>query len=271
MTNYLRIYHMENIGNYDTYCNELSINNTKFIKFEHVSNTNNDLLYLQKLFSLDISDYTSERSLLVTYESNYICEFSDNKPVTLIKYKILLNLGSSNNPDDLSGLLPNNLKNFDNCNFYGDYFSIYPKNIIEYECDFCCNDKNIVENKWCKKCNGSFYNAKNLWDIIFNEIHFSEICKNSVLYIKKIYEPIDYENKDSLIKVLSFLHDKKEKIEILQERINRIDNKINIYIERMNFKKKYNQTIINNLVSDKGGSVDNFLSLIKNIEKNNTS
>nr|AEX62925.1 hypothetical protein mv_L720 [Moumouvirus Monve] len=176
---------MENIGNYDTYCNELSLNNTKFIKYEHVTNKNNDLIYLEKLFSIDISDYTPEKSLLVTYESNYICEFFENKPVRLIKYRILINLGSSNNPNDPNGLLPKETNNFDNCNFYGDYFTTYPKDIIEYECDSSCGDKKFVENKWCKKCNGIFFNAKNLWDLIFYEIDFSKISKNSVFYIKK--------------------------------------------------------------------------------------
>nr|AEX62924.1 hypothetical protein mv_L719 [Moumouvirus Monve] len=38
----------------------------------------------------------------------------------------------------------------------------------------------------------------------------------------------------------------------------------------MNSKKKYNQNIINYLVSDKGGSVDKFILLIEDVEKNMT-
>lgn len=261
---------MENIGNYDTYCDELSFNNIKFIKHEHVTNTNINLICLQNLFSFDISPYTSEKSLLVTYESNYICEFLDNKPMNLIKYIILLNLGSSNDPTIPAGLLPNDENNFDNCNFYGDYFTIFPKDILEYECDSSCKHKIFFQNKWCKKCNGSFFDAKNLWNLIFDQIDFSRICKNSVFFIKKIIEPVDYENNDSLKKVLTYLHSEKDKIDILQERINRIENKINIYLERMKLKKKYNQNIINYLVSDKGGSVDKFILLIDDVEKNIT-
>ncbi|QGR53849.1 hypothetical protein [Moumouvirus maliensis] len=257
---------MENIGNYDTYCDELSTNNTKFIKHEHVTNINNDLICLQKLFSFDISPYTSEKSLLVTYESNYICEFLDNKPMKLIKYRILLNLGSSNNPIIPAGLIPKDENNFDNCNFYGDYFTTYPKDILEYDCDSSCNDKNVSENKWCKKCNGTFFKAKKLWNLILDQIDFSRICKNSVFFIKKIIEPIDYENNNSLQKVLTYLHSEKDKIDVLQNRISRIDDKINTYLEKMNFKKRYNQNIINHLVSDKGGSVDEFILLIEDFE-----
>ncbi|AUV58326.1 hypothetical protein [Bandra megavirus] len=258
---------MENIGDYDMFCNELTVLNINFKNKLQICNNDHNLDLLNKMFDVDITGYTEKKSLLTLLESDYICEFIDGKITQLTKYQILINLGSYSESDILVGQIPENY-DINKCYFYGDYFIFHPKNIIYSDCNEKCCAINILMTKetWCNKCGGQL-NANILWNLVQKEINFSNISKNSVLYIRKINEDVDLNDIICLQKISNYLDGENYKIKILQQRINDINEKIKYYTEYMNTRKEYNETIIYNLLNNKGCQLNEFNILIDEINK----
>lgn len=265
---------MENYkNNYEKYYDELISLDAVFGNFRQFTFGSN--LDLPENFPLINNEmYTKLRSLLFVTETEYFAEFANGKPKMLAKYMALIVVGSSENMHDPIGIVPINDFgiNLIGCHYYTDYLVRHPLNIVHkiYN-DMICHSSsyNVLENKyWCTKCNGSsLSNASDFFDVIQKTIEFSKMPRNSILYITKISNNIDYNNQNDLIKVKNFLIMDKRKIDSIQERINDADEKIKAIVETIQIQKKFNEEKIQFLLSSRGGTMDEYLNIIKEINQ----
>jgi hypothetical protein len=256
---------------FENYSNELTSLAAIFGNFKQLSNTT-DLSKIPTLSNINNESYDKSRSLLMLAETEDFVEFMDGKPALLVNYTILVVVGSSKNITDFIGSAAMNGSNinFEECNFYSDYLICHPLEISQQICDNndCHQPFNIANNKyWCTKCHGIFTNASSLFNIIRKSIKFSEMPQNSILQIFKTSVHIDYNNKNDLLKVSNFLIADKRKIDSIQARINGADAKIKKIVEMIQTEKKFNEEKIKYLLSTRGGSMDEYVNTINEINQ----
>ena len=214
----------------------------------------------------NLDPYTKTTSLLYTAETDDFAEFVNGKPAFLIKYYLILSTGSSKNISDPTGYAPDG--DFQQCNFYLDYFWINPLKINEIECaeKVCKIDEKLSHFSWCSTCHGHFNSANNLVNLIHPALRFTKIPKNSIVYIGKTVTPIDDE-LETAVKVKKFLDVDKQKLNILQARIDATEEKIKKFMEGMNREKRHCGEKIDYLLSIRGGSMEAYLATIQKYDE----
>ena len=251
-------------SNYDEICNWGAI----LKKFRQLTRQSvvNEVFQLGK--NVEMNNYTDVTSLLYVAETDDFVEFKEGKPDLLIKYVLILSVGSSKSIEDPIGhvtLSETGHCDFDKCNFYLDYFWVNPTRISEITCtEHTCHLEQQLEIKtWCSTCHGTYYSSKNLGYIMHPMVRFSKIPKDSILCITKLVEKVDNTNPESLLKVKIFLEKDKKKIDIIQARINDSDERLRKYMEELAIERKYNIEKISYLLSTRGGSMDAYMQTIK--------
>lgn len=208
----------------------------------------------------NLEPYNKNTSLLYTAETDEFAEFVDGKPAFLVKYHLILSLGSSKILDDPIGYTRDNLKN--NI-FYLDYFWVNPLKINEIECieKSCQIEDKLSYFSWCTNCNGTYHLANNLIHLMHPKIHFTKLPRNSIIYIGKTITEID-DSVEMAIKVKKFLELDRQKLNILQERIDAAEEKIKKFMVMIDREKNHCNQKINELLSIRGGSMEAYLQII---------
>jgi hypothetical protein len=232
---------------YDIYNDELLALSATLTKFQQICHDSkeNIKIDLNNVISCDI--YNKENSLLYACETEEFVEFLNGKPALFFNYNFIIILGSSKSASDPFGILPYDEVGqkyvFDSCNFYLDYFL---KNPINIESD----------------------NATVLINFIHKQIKFCQIPRNSVLYIEKKISIIDQNDAESLRKIQKFLENDKRKIDSIQARIDDAETRMKIIFDSIQNEKKFNIEKIEKLLSIRGGSMEEYLKTINEINDN---
>ncbi|BCS83039.1 hypothetical protein QLL95_gp1084 [Cotonvirus japonicus] len=274
-SNNLNIFNKDIVGTYNMFYEELTNLNPVFMNLKQLyfNNSENDHIpIITNMFGVNVSFYTKENSLLLSTESDYYCEFFNGKPKYLVKYKLLIGSGSSKNASDSIGYIPicDGKLSALNCNFNGDFFKFHPQKIINYVCDnsSCDYIKNVEKyGKWCTKCGGDFDTAEKIFSLVKSHISLAEIPCDSILYVRKYVEDIDYDNVESLKKVQKFLQYDKEKIDNINERIENADERIRLFVSAVQEEKRYNTEIFNKILSSRGGTINEYYQTINEINE----
>lgn len=205
--------------------------------------------------------YDKNTSLLYIAETDDFAEFVDGKPALLVKYYLILSVGSSKKMSDPVGYNSGNLKD---CNFYLDYFWVNPIRINEMSCTEknCEIEKNLTHFSWCTNCHGSYHLASNLIHLMHPRILFMKLPRNSIIYIGKKVTYVD-DSVETAKKVIKFLEMDKQKLDILQARINAVEEKIKKFMEAMDKERNHCRLKITELLSIRGGSMEAYLETIR--------
>lgn len=230
---------------YDIYNNELLALCASLTNFQQISQESkfNIKIDLDNIIKCDI--YSKENSLLYACETEEFVDFIEGKPALFFKYNFIILLGSSKSESDPFGILPQTTdidKKYDlnSCNLYLDYFSKMPNNM-------------------------QLTDANELSHFIHKQINFCRVPRGSVLYIEKKINYINFDNVESLIKVQKFLENDKKKLDSLQARIDDADLRMRIIFETIQTEKKFNIEKIKKILSFRGGSIDEYLKTIDDI------
>ena len=256
-------YHKMELTNYDEYINELIAINAKFEKFEKYNNC--DVLYS-----------------CVTQPS---FKFENGYPHYLIRYEMIVNIGSFIND---TSVISNETNNLNAYYFFPDYFVCHPHTIKLTKCTnieaieaieaiepikdaeksqsieslTVCDYKNkLLDGTWCTSCLGEF-NLDNLHYLMFDTMKFVRIPIPSIISIEKIVIKIDVNNLDTLHDIQNFLLSDIDKINILRNKIHTINEKIRIYTEKLLVKKDLNQQILDRMMMERGCNWDEYLGMI---------
>lgn len=242
----------------------------ELIARDAILNHNDQVRYDNKIFKeCDIDEkYTSITSLLHVYTSEKYVEFDNNEPSNFITYKILVTIGSSNNINEHTGIasIENNKIKLTECNFYPNYFLIHPSEIdMDVKCDdHNCNiNEKMTEDKWCKECFGELQNASQLIKIMNKHLKIISIPLQSILYIEKSIEKIDFDNYQSMHDLMHFLNNDKKKISILESNISETKNKIRQITERLITYINFNENMMNIMLLSRGGTLEAYNNTIQ--------
>ena len=260
--------------NYDLYFEELIALSAVLGKFHQMTNVEplskkgvvpQGEPILDSIMSNSVKNiYNSQQSLLYCVETDEFIEFVEGKPGLFVKYYAIVVLGSSKSVNDPLAIVPiNQSVQFSDCNFYIDYFKTHPLNITIINCnDGKCSIKtNVLNNKWCEKCHEKFI-ADKLHYFLHPQINISEVPRNSIIYIDKSINMINYDDLESLVKIKKFLNSDKRKIDLIQSNINNADVRMRKIMEVIQTEKKFNQEKITKLLSIRGGSMDEYCKVI---------
>jgi hypothetical protein len=259
---------------YNTYFEEMIILEATICNFQQITyrkyNPQSSEFQFREMITLDPT-YSTDRSLLYGAETEEFVDFVDGKPTVLNKYYFIVVLGSSKVITEPTGLAPiaeGGLVDFNKCNFYVDYFYNHPADITPIQCKqndlFCDAKNNLSSKKWCNKCHGIF-SAKKLSYLLRPQIKICEIPRNSVIYVDKVSNIINYDDPNSLVKIKNFLHKDKLKIDSILERINNINTRMEQIIGAMEIDKKFSKEKITKLLSVRGGSMEEYCKTIEEI------
>ncbi|AEQ60686.1 hypothetical protein [Acanthamoeba polyphaga mimivirus] len=264
---------MDNIDSYDNYSEELSSFNPIFRNFTHITSDseNLDSQFIKNSLGVDLDKYTKDSSLLFMIESEYFCDFCNGKPLNLIKYYLLVVLGSSKDVSDPIGYIPYlDKSSIHDCNLYNEFFMKHPHSLLQQDESSCNGDCKLDDLmtlcKWCPICYNKLCNATNLQKILRSAISFTAIPQSSVLYVRRNTKKINYNDINDLELVKKFLNYDKLKIECIKQRIENADNKIKTYVEMITKEKIYNTKILETLLEERGGSLENYNCLITGID-----
>lgn len=273
---------MEDSDSYNQYYQELISINATISNFKQLFDgtdliCGDERISFREILGITSGCYTENNSLLYSAESEKTVEFYGGRPSLFVKYYLLIAIGNKkNNLDDMIGpyqISVNTMEkmpNFYECVLYPDYFYIHPTRIIftdkrstqcpERKCGY------LVNRQWCTACHG-IMNASHFKYLMHKKIKFCGIPKNSVLFIKKVIWNVDENDINSLLTVKKFLENDKEKIDIIQARINFTEEKIKRFISDAEIEKKYNEKKIKDLLEIRGGTMENYLGLIREIDE----
>jgi len=261
---------MQNQNGYDKYYDELTSFDTTFGNFRQITTDSSEMTTNNYSLCSDSSYYTPQQSLLFSVETDDFVEFCDGKPSLFVKYHAIIIVGSSKFQKNSLAICPidDNFVDFNECNFYSDYFLHHPTNIkiTNSCCDGGCEFDIHKKGLWCDKCFGNFNVASNLIYIMHENIKFSEMPMDSILYIEKFIWNAD-DSMDSLVKIKNFLDNDKRKIELLQTRIGITSRKMQLMVNTMQTEIKCNENKIINLLLTRGGSMEEYQNTIDQINE----
>lgn len=210
----------------------------------------------------NLEPYNSNTSLLYMAETEDLAEFVNGMPKFLVKYYLILSVGSSTDINEPANSAPNG--NFKNCIFHLDYFWVNPLKINEIECseESCQIDKKLTNFLWCKKCHGTYYSANNLINLMHPRVRFMRIPKNSIIYIGKMVTEID-NSPECMARVKKFLEFDKQKMDVLRAWMDDADERLKKITMQIENEKLICQEKINKLLSTRGGSMEKYFDMLR--------
>lgn len=243
----------------DSYIDELIEYNAIVKDFNQITYQNHDVRNV-----IGITDvYDNSSSLICSAQTEDYVEFNHGKPYNLVKYHIIVIVGSSK-----SAKVPRGLK-MNDCNYYDSYFKYHPDSIdILPECDqtsTCNMTVNLANGKWCTKCHDNF-TADKIIHLMHPSLKISSLPRSSVIYIDKIITNIDYNDMNLLIKTRDFLISDKAKIALVQKMITDIEDDMARMINKYMTIKQINQIKLTKMLSTRGGSIDQYYDMINEID-----
>ena len=220
-------------------------------------------------------EYINNRSLLFIGTTPSFVKYDGHEPIALIQYALIFAVGKDGNGQPIAPSNVDDYANFDECHFYNEFFVYMPDKINTIACygNKCRYDFTVAETGlWCESCNGDFDNVYGLSQIMYEEISFNVIPKESIYFIHKIETPIKHNNVASLTMVKEVILADKQRVMAIQDNIAVTQIRIDRFIQEQMDLKKQNEEYLQKLLAEYGSldqiderlsSVDNKIRLIE--------
>ncbi len=186
---------------------------------------------------LNFEKYTSQNSLLYYAETAETVEYRDSLPHYFIKYRLIVTIGGSKNPETQTGMTSSP----PDTNFYFDFFKE--------------NNADSVDS------------IENIKHLMHDSMKFLAMPLHSIVFVDKVYRKIDYDNESDYKQLKEYLKEEIQKINYILTSIKMADEKIREFIKKIETEKRRNQDKLDTLLSTRGGSFDKYCEMFMKIMK----
>lgn len=241
----------------------------------------NTTKYCEELFAINASFvnphqvitnyYTCDNSLIYEAETHPAVDFVNGQPVYFIKYIITFTIGTSKNPTDAFGIMPeiptDSIDTIcDKCIFNCDLFKYHPTEITYINCH---NDglscisatNNLLAKKWCFSCHGHIM-AHHLQCLIIDEINFNILPMTCIYKVIKTISRINMNDPIELELLKNFLQQDQLKINMINTKITNAKIRLDRITQTITSEIQVNQQKINNMLQTRGGTLEEYVNMI---------
>lgn len=249
----------------DKYYDELLQKNPVFSNFKHITDYDTKLCPFDKILGVDATNYISERSLLFLIESNGFKKSYNGKDM-LVTYRVLVTVGPPVN--EAIGIAEGyrDRANLYSTPFYNEFFVHSPNSVSRTNChgDKCRRSFMVKETGiWCTACHGEFdEDATNLYSLFRDTILFSQIPKDSILFIEMVIKKIKKTDMDDISKIRTYFAGEKLRIAYLHDLIDTSEERIRSFIKKEEEEQKKRKDQLSLMMAEYG-SYEDFDSLYK--------